>query len=581
MDVKEQIKRSVPIAEAARLYVDLKPAGKNFKALCPFHAEKAPSFYINVDKDTFACYGCNKFGDIFTLVQEMENISFPEAMNFLIDKFSIPIEKRKGHTAEKKDLYIRVNELALKYYRDNLFDSTEGKKAQDYLKNRGINRQTIELFSLGYAENRWDGLYDHLKKNGSDIAKAVELGLLLKGKNNSLYDRFRGRIIFPIHSESGTVIAFGGRTIFDDPSKYLNSPDTPLYKKSNYLYGFHLAKSSMKDEKSAILVEGYFDVISLYQHGIKNVCASLGTALTDSQIYLLKRFARHIYIFYDSDEAGIAAAVRGIEKMFEQDINPRIIMINGVKDPDDFIREKGIKAFQEEVDKAADGFKFLLKRIDLEFPDWSHVPEQKKAAVEKIKSSLDKITDPIIMDGYKGLAADYFRMNVEEFKVQNKKNPLDDKTFKSLTVTLAEKIFLESILQMPEFIKEIKGLFTDRFYPALASGNIIKLIFQNSDKNNDRIDYDEITGRMSPPEKALFRDIFDSAKNSKRERTQVSGRIAASFLELQGILNKQDTEKINREIKLAVRENNLEEVKKLTACKYKFMKAMYNKKQEA
>ncbi|MCI0471871.1 MAG: DNA primase [Candidatus Aminicenantes bacterium] len=581
MDVKEQIKRSVPITEAARLYVDLKPAGKNYKALCPFHTEKAPSFYVNPEKDTFACYGCNKFGDIFTLVQEMENISFPEAMNFLIDKFNIPIEKRKENTGEKKELYIRVNELALKYYRDNLFDSPEGEKARDYLKNRGINRQTIELFSLGYAENKWDGLYDHLKKNGGDITKAVELGLLLKGKNNSHYDRFRGRIIFPIRSESGTVIAFGGRTIFDDPGKYLNSPDTPLYKKSNYLYGFHLSKSAMRDEKSAILVEGYFDVISLYQHGIKNVCASLGTALTDSQIYLLKRFARDIYIFYDSDEAGITAALRGIEKMFEQDINPRIIMINGVKDPDDFIRGKGMKAFQEEVAKATDGFKFLLKRIDAEFPDWPHVPEQKKTAVERIKSALEKITDPIIMDGYKGLAADYFRMNIGEFKAPDKKNTLDDKTYKSLAVTLAEKIFLESILQMPEFIKEIRCLFTDKFFPALASGNIIKLIFQDSDKNNDRIDYDEISGRMSPPEKALFRDIFDSVKNSTREREQVRRRIAASFLELQGILNKRDTEKINREIKLAVRENNLEEVKKLTAYKYRFMKAMYNKKQEA
>jgi hypothetical protein len=185
------------------------------------------------------------------------------------------------------------------------------------------------------------------------------------------------------------------------------------------------------------------------------------------------------------------------------------------------------------------------------------------------------------MEGYKELAADYFRMDKEEFKVQNRKNTLDDKTVKCLAVTVAEKIFLESILQMPEFIKEIRNLFTDKFYPALASGNIIKLIFQNCDKDNDHIDYDEITGCMSPPERALFRDIFDSAKNSKIERTQVKGRIAASFLELQGILNKQDTKKINQEIKLAVRENNLEEVKKLTAYKYKFMKAMYNNKQEA
>lgn len=580
MDVKDQIKRSVPITEVARLYVDLKPAGKYYKALCPFHTEKTPSFFVMPEKDTFACYGCNKFGDIFTLVQEIENISFPDAINFLIDKFNIPIEKSKYNKSVKKDIYIGINEIALKYFRENLYDTPEGKQAQAYLKNRGITHSTGELFSLGYAENRWDGLTNYLRRNSSDITKAVELGLLIKGNNNRIYDRFRGRIIFPIRSESGAVIAFGGRTVFDEPSKYLNSPDTPIYKKSNHLYGFNLSKKFIREEKAAILVEGYFDVISLYQHGIKNVTASLGTALTESQIYLLKRFADKIFIFYDSDDAGIAAAVRGIEKMFEQNINPRIITLSDSKDPDDFIREKGMKAFKQEVGNATDGFKYLLQRTEKEYPDWHRIPERKKAAVEKIKISLDKIDDSIIMDGYKGLAADYFRIDIEEFKVKDKKNLLPETGGKGLTITIAERVFLEAILQAPEYISGIKELFTDKFFSVLAAGNMIRLIFRNYDKNKNHIDYNEIYEKMAVPEKIEFRNIFESVKNSEKDEKQSWENIESSFLELQAIVNKRGIRDKNQEIKIAQRENDIAELKRLTAEKYKFMKSMYQKKQE-
>jgi DNA primase len=263
MDAKEQIKRSVSITEVVSLYVDLKPAGKYLKALCPFHTEKTPSFFVMPDKDSFSCYGCNKFGDIFTFIQEIENLNFPEAMNFLIDKFNIPVERDNTAKGFKKDVYAKINQMAMKYFRDNLLDSPEGKKALEYLAKRGISRDTTELFSLGYAQNQWDGLYGYLRKHSGDIGKAIELGLLIKSDNHRIYDRFRGRIIFPIFPESDphTPIAFGGRTIFDDPGKYLNSPDTPLYKKSKHLYGFHLAKKSIRDTKYAVLVEGYFPSI--------------------------------------------------------------------------------------------------------------------------------------------------------------------------------------------------------------------------------------------------------------------------------------------------------------------------------
>ncbi|MDQ1355307.1 MAG: primase, partial [Acidobacteriota bacterium] len=263
MDVRDQIKSRLSITEVAGLYVDLKPAGKNLKALCPFHTEKTPSFFVMPDKNTFTCFGCNKFGDIFTLVQEMEHMSFPEAMNFLTEKFNIPVDKTNRQKSIPTDVYTSINEIALKYFKDNLSDSPESKQAVNYLRQRGITDDTIRLFSLGYAENKWDGLSNHLRQQSCDMAKAVELGLVIRNpQKNSVYDRFRGRIIFPIYSESGALIAFGGRTIFDDPSKYLNSPDTPLYKKSNHLYGFNRAKDMIREKKSVILVEGYFDMVS-------------------------------------------------------------------------------------------------------------------------------------------------------------------------------------------------------------------------------------------------------------------------------------------------------------------------------
>ncbi len=379
MDIRDQIKRRVSIMETAALYVELKPAGKYYKALCPFHTEKTPSFFVNPEKDTFTCYGCNKFGDIFTLVQEIENISFPEAMNFLIEKFNVPVEKIDRHKTTDTDVYASINEIALKYFKDNLYDSPEGKEAFQYLKQRGIGQETIQLFSLGYAENKWDGLYNYLKEKSCDMTKAEELGLVIQNpQKNSIYDRFRGRIIFPIFSESGALIAFGGRTIFNDSNKYLNSPDTPLYKKSNHLYGFNQAKHAIREHKYSILVEGYFDVVSLYQNGVKNTVASLGTALTENQIYLLKRFSSTIYVYYDSDKAGIAAAIRAIEKMFEQNINPNIITDADAKDPDDFIRKKGLKAFNQLVDHSTDGFRFLIDQIAQEYD--LKIPEKKKSS---------------------------------------------------------------------------------------------------------------------------------------------------------------------------------------------------------
>ena len=580
MEVKDQIKSRVSITEVASQYVDLKPAGKYYKALCPFHTEKTPSFYVNPEKNTFTCYGCNQFGDIFTLVQELENITFPEAVNFLIEKYNIPVEKTRSHQTTASDVYAKINDIALKHFQDNLHESAEGKQALEYLRRRGIGPGTIDKFSLGYALNRWDGLYNLLKEKSCDIAKSEELGLVIRNpRKNSVYDRFRGRIIFPILSESGSLIAFGGRTIFDDPNKYLNSPDTPLYKKSNHLYGFNIAKSAIRESKTAILVEGYFDMVSLYQNGVQNVAASLGTALTENQIYLLKRFADTIYIYYDSDKAGTAAAIRAIEKMFEQNINPRIIASGAAKDPDDFIRQNGLKGFNELLNQAADGFRFLVNQTVKDYD--LKIPERKNQAVDKVMYYVDKIPEPIIKDEYTRMTADFFK--VDEALLKNRKKgtstaPAPGTPAKGLTITPAERIFLRSTLAMPELVDSVKGIFTDKLLSPLVSKNIIRFLFQNYNPHTKAFDnYGGKLKQLSDAEQAEFLNIFKASEDLEKDETTLKKAVESSVEKIIDIFNKEEFKRIDRRIKIAERENNTREALRLTQEKFNFIKTKHAK----
>jgi DNA primase len=586
MEEKEQIKRSVSITDVVSLYVDLRAAGKNLKALCPFHTEKTPSFYVMPEKDSFACYGCNKFGDIFTFIQEIENLSFPDAMNFLVDKFNIPVDRKAGGRSVKKDIYTRITEVALKYFRANLYDSPEGKKALRYLEERGIKPNTIDRFKLGYAINRWDGLYNHLKRESVDTAKSIELGLLIKKDSQRVYDRFRGRIIFPIFSESGAPIAFGGRTIFDEANKYLNSPDTPLYKKSKHLYGFNLTKNAIREAKCSVLVEGYFDVVSMVQHGVENVAASLGTALTESQIYLLKRFSDKIYIFYDSDSAGITAAVRGIEKMFEQNINPGIITLAGTetetKDPDDFIREYGVQGFNRLLESATDGFRFLIDNIARKYD--LNVPERKNDAINSIMGYVGKFGEPVIRDEYTRMVADYFKVDESVLK-RNNRDKRGDKDVsgpgRRLVITPAEHDFLKSLLVLPELIAEIEELVTEDILSVLASKNILRMLLKHFDPGTGGIDIRAISETLNESERVLFREIYEQAATADVDRKLLEELVETSFLQFQEMVNKRRARWISREIRIAEGQNDRETLLKLCEDKLNKKQQKYRKKQHS
>jgi DNA primase len=576
MEVKDQVKARLSIVDVASLYVNLKPAGKNYKALCPFHSEKTPSFFVMPEKGTFSCYGCNKFGDMFTLIQEMENLSFPESINFLVDRFSIPVERTDYKPRIKKDDYVHINEAALKYFMDNLYRPGEGKDALDYLLKRGITEETITEFSLGYAYNAWDGLHRHLAKGKFNIDKSVENGLLVKKGPGKVYDRFRGRIIIPIFSETGAIIAFGGRTMFNEPSKYLNSPDTPLYKKSKNLFGFNTSKQHIRKANSVVIVEGYFDMIAMYQQGVKNTVASLGTALTAEQIQMLKRFSDELYLFYDSDKAGVTAAVRGIEKMFEQNVNPRILMSPDTKDPDDYIRAHGVEGFEKLQQEAYRGFKFLLDKASQDFD--LRIPERKRDAVEFIKTFLLKMSDEIIRGEYSRMAADF--LDVDPMVFRRKQANLLNKSASNgtLAITPAEREFIEAIMASPSLIKEVKDYLNDEMLSVLACGNMIKAVIGHYNEQSGEIeDYKGLLDCLNDAEKRELNRINSSVDCLGLNDTELSERLGNSFLQFQEKLNRLKLKELDREIKIKAKENKYHEVEELMALKSKFVQTMHKK----
>jgi len=570
MDIKDQVKREISIVEVASMYVDLKPAGKYLKALCPFHSEKTPSFFVMPEKNTYTCFGCNRFGDIFTLVQEMENLGFMEAMNFLIERFQLPIQKSNPRQMIKMDDYLKINQVALSFYIDKLKNTQSGKKAIEYLQNRNILPETRGLFQLGYAEDKWDGLFNFLKNKNCDIQKAIELGLLIKNEKGRIYDRFRDRVIFPIYSESGSIIAFGGRSLSNEGNKYLNSPDTPLFKKGKHLYGFHLAKNAIREKKETILVEGYFDMISLYQNGIQTAVASLGTALTDVQINVLKRFADKIYMFYDTDNAGVEATVRGIEKMFEMNINPHIIGTENAKDPDDFIRENGHEAFMKLMARSVTGFKFVLNKISRDYP--LDIPEKKRDALEEAKTFLSKLEDPLIRDGYRILAADFFKVDPSALILEKRESPSFSQIVSPLMVRIDEKEFIECILVAPEFIQEIEELFTDEIMSVLSSKNIIRSVFNNYNAETNEFNFDKISEEINEAERARFSHIFMSKEDVSLDKSQIAEKIEASFLSFQNTFNEKKINQLNQDIRIAERDDNIERVTQLMKRKTKYIR---------
>lgn len=360
-DSIQRIKDAVDIVDLVGNYVDLKKAGKNYKACCPFHQEKTPSFMVSPTRQTFKCFGCGESGDIFAFVEKMEHVDFPEAIRRIGEKYHIPVEAADPFEKEKKEKrgrLVQINRAAMLFYYKNLL--TE-KRPQNYLQSRKMTPKIINPFMVGYADGKGDHLYQYLKSLNFEDQDLLDLGLVAPSHSGKgYYDKFRNRLIFPIITVQDEVIGFGGRIIGDGQPKYLNSQESDIFHKGKNLYGLHLLGKKPRHEK-IVMVEGYMDVVGLYEHGIDYALASLGTSLTLDQARLVGRYTDKVYLCYDGDSAGIKASRRAVEVFKEAGIRPKLILLPGGMDPDEYTRDYGKEAFEKEMEDAVDPPDFELR----------------------------------------------------------------------------------------------------------------------------------------------------------------------------------------------------------------------------
>ncbi len=393
----QEVMETAKVEEVVADFVNLKRRGVNLAGLCPFHSEKTPSFYVSPAKNIYKCFGCGKGGDPVRFIMDHESLSFPEAIRYLAKRYGIELEETQQTDEEREarqhedSLYL-VNEFARQFYEDQLFRSDLGQSiGLAYFKDRGFTQETIKTFGLGYASPQGDAFQKAAEAAGYNRDLLKELGLI------SQYDRdfFRDRVMFTIQNLSGKVIAFAGRIMGKDKKapKYVNSPESAIYKKSKVLYGMFQARTAIRKEDECLLVEGYTDVLSLHQAGIQNVVASSGTSLTEGQIRLIKRYTENVKILYDGDAAGIQAALRGLDMLLSQGLNVRIVLLPDGEDPDSSLQAMGPKVFQEFIDHKAQDFIFFKTNLLAEGAKGD--PVQKTQVIKDIVQSIALIPDPI------------------------------------------------------------------------------------------------------------------------------------------------------------------------------------------
>ncbi|MEI6062152.1 MAG: DNA primase [Bacteroidota bacterium] len=431
-DTISQIFDAARVEEVVADFVALKRRGANFTGLCPFHNERTPSFHVSPAKGIYKCFGCGKAGNSVNFVMEHEKFTYPEALRYLAKKYHIDIQEEAEsaeQVAEKsaREGLMAITDFAAKFFADQLFNTDEGLSVGlSYFHGRSFSDDTIREFQLGYSPEEWDSLSKTALKNGYSAEMLEKSGLSIN-KDGRLYDRFRGRVMFPIHSQAGRVIGFGGRIMTSDKTrpKYVNSPESEIYNKSKVLYGISFAKHSIAANDMCFLVEGYTDVISMYRAGVQNVVSSSGTSLTADQIRLIKRYTPNITILYDGDPAGIKASFRGIDMILEQGMNVKVVLFPDGEDPDSFARTRRGAEVQEFIQQNAKDF--IHFKIDLLLSETGRDPLKRVAVLKDFIESISLIPDQLTRLAYVKESAD--RMQMDETAILNELNKLLRKKF--------------------------------------------------------------------------------------------------------------------------------------------------------
>jgi DNA primase len=532
--IAERVKQQADIVRVVGEYVQLKKAGQNFRGLCPFHSEKSPSFNVHPVRQIYHCFGCGKGGDVFSFVMEMERCEFPEAMRLVAEKCGISLPRPKERSPEERKetqqraAILEMHREAQTFFVKQLEGTPEGKAARAYLEDRGLDKDAVARFGIGYAPSGGDALLRQCKGKYADKLLA-ESGLLSRDQSGRLFDRFRRRITFPIANEAGKIVAFGARALGDEQPKYLNSPETPIYSKSNVLYHLDRAKEAMRRQDFAILVEGYMDAIAVARAGISNVVASCGTSLAEPQIKLLGRFTKRVIVNYDPDAAGQAATERSISLLLEQDFEVRVLALPAIgdrkADPDLFIREKGKDEYLHMLKEAPPYVDYLIARarhMDLT------TAEGKRRAVEFLLPYVQKIPNRLLRSEWATRIAQQLRLDEPVLRAALSKAAGERRSHLNIQPELmsrsakpVERRLIRMLAESEGFRRELAAeLQNGRLYQGLETEKIFAalIVAGLSDKP---VEPSELGALLEERERRLFFEIlFEEANEATWEEAE-------------------------------------------------------------
>ncbi len=500
-DIIEEVRSKNDIVDVVSQYVRLTKKGNSYFGLCPFHNEKTPSFSVTPGKQMYYCFGCGAGGNVFNFIMEYENYTFGEALKNLADRAGVELPKIEfsrevRQKAQEKAELLEINKQAAQYFYYQL-RTEKGQTGLDYLKNRGLSEETMRKFGLGYSDRAGGGLYRYLKAKGYPDDRLRESGLFNVDERHGMYDKFWNRVIFPIMDVNNRVIGFGGRVMGDAKPKYLNSPETKIFDKSRNLYGLNIARTTRK--KYLILCEGYMDVISMHQAGFTNAVASLGTALTSGHASLLKRYTQEVLLLYDSDEAGIRAALRGIPILREAGVNSRVVSLKPYKDPDEFIRNMGPEAFEQRLEEARDSFLFRVEVAENEFS--MNDPQGQNQFFERCAQMLLELKDELernlyidavvkIYRGRYGISSEDLRKRVNtlalkgtpaEHRTQPKSGSPEKKKKESASDT-SQKLMLTWLVTYPKIFDKVAQYLTPEDFVVPLYREVAQMLFQQREE---------------------------------------------------------------------------------------------------
>ena len=556
-DIIEEVRSKNDIVDVIGSYVKLEKKGSNYFGCCPFHAEKTPSFSVTPSKQMFYCFGCHKGGNVFTFLQEYENYSFGEALEALADRAGVNLPKQeltpeKKREADKRELLLAINKEAAKYFY-TLLRSERGKRAYDYFKGRELSDETMQRFGLGYSDQYSDDLYKYLRKRGYDDMLLKESGLVVIDEVRGGHDKFWNRAMFPIMDVRGRVIAFGGRVMGDGEPKYLNSPETKIFNKRRNLFALNFAKNTKKNYM--LLCEGYMDVISLHQAGFDNAVASLGTALTEEQVQLLSRYTKEIYLTYDSDGAGVDAAVRAIPMLNKVGIKTKIVNMQPMKDPDEFIKAYGAEEYEKRIRDAENSFLFLIRILSRQY-DMSDPTDKSSFFHETAKRLAVSFEDTLERRIYaRELAKNY---DVSEDELMQMVNRLGEsaglmrendrakdgrnRPKKEDGMKKSQMLLLSWLAERHELYLSIKGkIGADDFTDPMCH-RAAQMLFEQFESGNDIVP-------------ARIIDAFTDTE----EQSQIAGIFNAAIHKVE---SKEDMEKAIKETIIRIKQNSIEQTSK-------------------